>query len=66
MKRGAMERKGLSVIESCEYLGGISRPTLYRLLHRNKLVSYEIGSRRFITRESLEKYIEDNTEVWNK
>ena len=58
------EKNALSVLESCEYLGGISRPTLYRLLGRGELSSFGVGSRRFITKESLDKYIEANTDVW--
>ena len=51
-------RRGMSMAEACEYLGGISRPTMYRLLGDGALASYTIGSRRFFTKDSLDKFID--------
>jgi len=49
-------RRGMSIVEACEYLGGISRPTMYRLLGEG-LASYTIGSRRFFTKDGLDEFI---------
>ena len=58
MDRLVLEKKGLSVDESCMYLGGLSRPTLYRLLAQGVLRSYRIGTRRFCLRVDLDAYLE--------
>lgn len=50
-------RRGMSIVEACEYLGGISRSTLFHLL-KEGLPSYTIGSRRFFTKDSLDKFID--------
>lgn len=42
---------------ACAELGGISRPTLYALVKRGHLVKVSIGSRSFITGESLALYV---------
>lgn len=52
-------KRGMTMAESCEYLGNISRPTLYRLLNDGKIASFYIGTRRFIPRENLDKFIDD-------
>lgn len=55
-------KKVLSLPEACAYLGGISRPTLYRLLGDGSLGSLKIGTRRFILRESLDDFLRDRSE----
>lgn len=52
-----MQPYALSVPEACKALGGCSRATLYRLLERNKLSAYKLGSRTFVTRDSIESLI---------
>jgi len=58
MEKPPIEKKGLSVDESCVYLGGLSRPTLYRLLGQGVLRSYRIGTRRFCLKVELDAYLE--------
>ena len=43
---------------SCQTLGGISRTTLYELIERDELVRVNIGRRAFITRASLDAYVD--------
>lgn len=57
-----IEKAGLNISEACLLLGGISRPTLYRLINQRKFRSYKIGSRRFILRSDLLRYIENQVE----
>jgi excisionase family DNA binding protein len=57
-------KRGMTMAESCEYLGNISRPTLYRLLGDGALDSFHIGTRRFIPRESLDRLINDRIGKW--
>ena len=55
-------RRGISIAEACEYLGGISRSTLFHLL-KEGLPSYTIGSRRFFTKESLDEFIDERVKL---
>lgn len=52
------KRTYCSVIEACHHLGDITSPTLYTIIKRGDLKTYKIGRRRYVTRESLERYIE--------
>ena len=51
-------KRGFTMAEACQYLGGISRPTLYRLMGRGEIESYHLGVRRYFTREALDKLID--------
>ena len=51
----------LSIPDSCVELGGISRTTLYELINNGHLVKVNIGTRGFITGQSLTKYVESLT-----
>ena len=44
--------------EALNLLGGIGRTKLHELINANKLTRASIGRRSFITRESLDSYIE--------
>ena len=57
-------KRGLTMAEACEYLGGISRPTMYRLIGDNQLASFHIGVRRYFTRESLDRLINERIGMW--
>ncbi|MBG94974.1 MAG: hypothetical protein CL793_06935 [Chloroflexi bacterium] len=57
-----VERAALSLSQACEYLGGISRPKLYKLLGKGVIRSFHIGSRRFCLKKDLDSYIEDRLE----
>ena len=50
--------------EACQYLGGVSRPTMYRLLGDGELSSYHIGVRVYFTKESLDKFIDDRIGIY--
>jgi excisionase family DNA binding protein len=50
----------LDVAEACDYMGGIHRATLYRLVKRGKLKLVKVsGSTRF-RRSELDRYIRAN------
>jgi len=57
-----MEQAAISIAETCHYLGGISRPHLYRLLGQGAIRSFHIGSRRFCLKKDLDTYIENRLE----
>ena len=57
-----IEKRGLSLNEACEYLGGISRPTLYRLMGNGDICFYHINRRRFCLKRDLDAYIENRLE----
>jgi excisionase family DNA binding protein len=57
-----IEKRGLSLNEACEYLGGISRPTLYRLMGDGDICLYHINRRRFCLKRDLDAYIENRLE----
>jgi excisionase family DNA binding protein len=46
------------VAESCRLLGGISRPTLYRLIRIGDLNPVKIGARTYISHDELMRYVE--------
>jgi excisionase family DNA binding protein len=50
----------LSVKEAATHLG-ISRGVLYELINRGEIEHVQIGSRRLISRDALNKFIEANT-----
>ena len=45
--------------EACKYLGGISRPTLYKLILEGAITSLHIGVRRYFPVESLNTFIDE-------
>jgi excisionase family DNA binding protein len=52
------QKRGLNMEEACEYVGGISRNGMYRLLGEKLLRSYLIGNRRYFLREELDAFLE--------
>ena len=51
-------RRGYTVAEACEYLA-TSRQTLYRLIDHGSLDSYHIGTRRYVTRDAMDRLIDE-------
>jgi hypothetical protein len=51
----------VSIADACNQLGGISRTTVYQLVNDGHLVKVNIGSRGFITGQSLTHYVESLT-----
>ena len=58
-------KKGLTMDEACIYLGGISRPTMYRLMN-DGLPTYTIGSRRYFLISVLDTFLERQSEKEGK
>lgn len=56
-----LDRALYSIEESRKLLGGISRNTIYQLLHGGQLASVVIGSRRFISAQAIADLIERST-----
>ena len=52
------KKRGLNMEESCEYIGGISRNGMYRLMDEKLLRSYLIGNRRYFLRDELDAFLE--------
>jgi len=57
MQTGA-RRMLVSIPDTCAELGGVSRTTVYDLVNRGLLNKVNIGSRGFITSQSLTAYVE--------
>lgn len=51
-------RKLDPIPDAQEYLGGISRTALYGLIDRGLITRVSIGRRAFITRASMDAYVE--------
>ena len=58
MEMTSSTKRGFSLDEACEYVGGISRPNIYRLMADGELPSYMIGARRYFLREELDAFID--------
>lgn len=56
-----LEPLAYSVAEAAHVLGGISRPTMYRLIHQSGFPSFKIGNRTMISASGLEKWVEAQT-----
>ena len=57
----ASEKLTLSVTETAEALG-VSRPTVYQLLHREDFPSFKVGTRTLINRQRLQSWVDAQTE----
>ena len=55
----ATVKRGFTMTEACDYLGGISRQTMYRLLGDGAIESYHLGVRRYFTKESMDRLINE-------
>jgi excisionase family DNA binding protein len=51
------EKALYSIPEACEYLGNISRASLYRLVDESKIRRVKIGRISRITRSSLDEFV---------
>lgn len=57
MDEGSRQRL-VPILESCQLLGGVGRTTLYALVTAGQLTKVKIGSRSFITGESLRNFLD--------
>ena len=55
----ATAKRAYTMAEACQYLGGVSRPTMYKLMRDGEVSSFHIGVRVYIPIESLDKFIND-------
>jgi excisionase family DNA binding protein len=58
---GPTERLAYSPSEAAEALG-VSKPTVYKLLHNGQLRSIMVGNRRLIPRTGIEAFLEGDRE----
>lgn len=54
-----MEPIGLSIEETCKYLGGLSKQTIYRMIGRGELEAIKIGTRTLVTTSSIKSAVEN-------
>ena len=54
-----MDKRIFTMAEACKYLGGISRPTMYKLIGEGAIRSLHIGVRRYFPVESLNTFIDE-------
>ncbi|MQF48833.1 helix-turn-helix domain-containing protein [SAR202 cluster bacterium AC-647-N09_OGT_505m] len=55
-------KRGFSMSEACDYVGGVSRQQMYRLMREGELRSYLIGNRRYFLKEELDSFLERQME----
>lgn len=55
-------RKGLTIREAQQYIGNVSRSTMYRLM-ADGLPSYLIGVRRYFLIQELDAYLQRQSEA---
>lgn len=56
-----MEKAVYNVDEAAEALG-VSRSTIYQLIHREDFPTLKIANRRLISREGLQEWVRKNTQ----
>ncbi len=57
------DRLLIPIPDAQSQLGGVSRPTVYRLVNEGQLTKVNIGKRGFITAKSLAAYVDRLTEA---
>lgn len=56
-----IEPLAYSVAEAARVLGGISRPTMYRLIHQSGFPAFKVGSRTLIDAAGLKEWVKSQT-----
>ena len=51
-------KRGFNMAEACDYVGGISRANMYKLMVSEGIGSYVIGNRRYFLKEELDFFID--------
>ena len=57
MAEQVMDKAALTFDEGCAYIGGVSRPTMYRLIADGAISSFKLGRRRYLLRANLDKFL---------
>lgn len=52
-----MKPIGLSISNTGDALGGLSRATIYRMIARKELEAVKVGTRTLVTMASIEAYV---------
>ncbi len=55
------DRRLRSVPEACEYLGGVSREYLYKVMRAGQLHAVKLGRRTFIDIGELDRFIDEHS-----
>lgn len=55
---GSTESRLVDYAEAMHLLGGVSRTTLHQLIVTGKLTRASIGRRSFVTRQSIDDYVD--------
>ena len=53
----------LNLVDARKYLGNISQTQMYKLVWSGDIKSLTIGTRRYVAKSELKKFIENQTEV---
>ena len=61
MTHAIQNRRLVPIDDALQELGGIGRTTLYRLIRKGLVVRINIGSRAFITGNSIAAYLDSLT-----
>lgn len=56
-------QRGHTLDEARQLLGGISAPTLHKIIRAGELVTYTIGRRRFVQGQAIHEYMERHKDV---
>ena len=51
-------RRALTFDEACEYLGRLSRPSLYKLISEGEINSYKIGRKRYVLKDECDRFLD--------
>lgn len=56
-------QRGHTLEEARQLLGGISAPTLHKLINSGELVTFTIGRRRFVQSQAIFDYMERHRDL---
>lgn len=56
-------QRGHTLEETRQILGGISAPTLHKIINNGELVTFTIGRRRFVQSQAIQEYMERHKDV---
>ena len=61
-----MDKQNFMMAKTCKYLGGISRPTMYKLIGEGAIRSLHIGVTQYFLLESLNTFIDERIGLFPK